>query len=87
MPVALSEPRRVTLPRLVLFQLLLPLVAVAAIACSVTTATAQEYQTDKVDPQAKRHISRALAIVRNPGTYATDRDAVLQYLLAITSRR
>ena len=45
----------------------------------VTTAAALQFNTDKVDPQAKRLSGIAHAVVRNPSRYATDKAKFQEY--------
>jgi hypothetical protein len=56
----------------------LSLVTLAATA-TATTAAAQEYQTDKVDAQAKRNAGIVLSTVRNPSRYAADKAKFVEY--------
>jgi hypothetical protein len=61
------------------FPFLRPVLAAVVIASMVSAAAAQEFQTDPIDPQAKRHSGRVLGVVRNPAQYAADRAKVLEY--------
>jgi len=56
-----------------------PLFVTVLAAGVATTAAAQEYRTDNVDPQAKRNGGVALAAVRNPARYAADKAKVTEY--------
>ena len=52
---------------------------IVAAASVVTTAAAQQFKTDQVDPQAKRHSGVALAVVRTPSRYAADKAKFQEY--------